>query len=91
MLRFLFLEVILPLLVFSLLRAVIRSIFPSGRTASTPQTTPKQAPHVQVGGELKKDPVCGIYVSAGSSFTSTINGQLVHFCSKECRDKYRAA
>jgi YHS domain-containing protein len=40
---------------------------------------------------LKKDPVCGTYVSTVGAVTKTIDGQLVHFCSKECRDKYRAA
>lgn len=39
--------------------------------------------------ELKKDPVCGTYVSAASGFTRTVNGQLVCFCSKECRDQWQ--
>jgi YHS domain-containing protein len=46
---------------------------------------------VVVGGELKKDPVCGTYVSTSASVTRTVDGQLLHFCSKECRDKYHAA
>ncbi len=41
------------------------------------------------GGELKKDPVCGTYVAAGSSVKKTIGGQEVWFCSAECRDRYR--
>jgi YHS domain-containing protein len=91
MFRFILIEVVLPILLFTLLRAVVRSIFQGVKATATPQTTPRQSPHVQVGGELKKDPVCGIYVSTAVALTKTIDGQLVHFCSKECRDKYRAA
>jgi YHS domain-containing protein len=40
---------------------------------------------------LKKDPVCGTYVSAATSLTRTVNGSVLHFCSKECRDKFRVA
>jgi YHS domain-containing protein len=91
MFRFILLEVVLPILIFTLLRAVVRSIFQGFKTARTPQTTPRESPHVQVGGELKKDPVCGTYVSTAVAVSKTVDGQLVHFCSKECRDKYRAA
>lgn len=37
---------------------------------------------------LHQDPVCGTYVAAGSSFRKICNGQVFHFCSEECRDKY---
>ena len=93
MLRTLFVEFVLPLLVFLFLRSALKSLFSSFRTpASAPP--PPQAPReptVISGGELKKDPVCGTYVSAALAVTRTINGELVHFCSKECRDKYRVA
>jgi YHS domain-containing protein len=90
MLRFFILEILLPLLVFGFLRSILRSLFQTKREVNRP--APEQArPNVVAGGELKKDPVCGTYVSAGSSITRTVNGQLIHFCSKECRDKYRAA
>ena len=58
----------------------------SGTTPSGPATD--AAP---VRGELKKDPVCGTFVSTGSSVKQMVNGELVHFCSTTCRDKYRAA
>lgn len=92
MLRFLILEVVLPILAFTLVRAVLRSIFQAFNTTSAaPQPSPRQAPTVRAGGELKKDPVCGIYVSTAASVTRKVDGELVHFCSKECRDKYHAA
>jgi len=90
-LRFFIIRVILPILLFTLVRAVLRSIFQGVRTAVTPQTKARESPPLQVGGELTKDPVCGTYVSTAVAITRTVNGRAVHFCSKECRDKYRAA
>ena len=52
---------------------------------------PPAPPREQSDGELKKDPVCGTYVSMVGSASQKVNGQIVYFCSTECRDKYRAA
>ena len=97
MIRFLVVEILFPLLVLFLVRAIFRSLFTSFRTfnwtAANPgaRSNPKQPPPVSVGGELKKDPVCGTYVSTSASVTRSVNGHLVHFCSEQCRDKYRVA
>jgi YHS domain-containing protein len=51
----------------------------SGRSASSgPQKV----------GQLKRDPVCGTYVSTATSVKRTIAGEVVHFCSVECSEKY---
>ena len=94
MLRYLIVEILIPILVFTLLRSILRSLFQSKRTVVRPGVNtdaPPSRPSVVAGGELKKDPVCGTYVSAGASVTSRVDGQVVHFCSTACRDKYRAA
>ncbi len=39
-------------------------------------------------GELKKDPVCGTFVAVSTSVKKTVHGEVVHFCSEACRDKY---
>jgi YHS domain-containing protein len=39
-------------------------------------------------GELKRDPVCGTFVAAESSVKKTVDGEVIHFCSAACRDKY---
>jgi YHS domain-containing protein len=87
----LFIREIVPLLLmFWLLRVFLRSIL--GRSNSQVAARPSRpVPPVSAGGELKKDPVCGTYVSADTSVTKRIDGQIVHFCSPACRDKYRAA
>jgi YHS domain-containing protein len=78
------LELVPYLLLFLIVRSAVRGFLTNRRrTAAARPPEP-----IQSGGELKKDPVCGTYVSAASSFTRTVNGQLFHFCSKECRDRY---
>jgi YHS domain-containing protein len=89
MLRYLIVDILLPLLVFAILRSFFRSLFQTRRDV-TRQPPPTSRPTVVAGGELKKDPVCGTYVSTGASVTRTVDGQVLYFCSKECRDKYRA-
>jgi len=87
MFRTFLVEFLLPLLLFLLLRNMLRGFFAGspGRRAR-----PAEPPPVTQGGELKKDPVCGTYVSAATSLQETVNGKTVYFCSAECRAKYRA-
>ena len=90
MLRYLFVEIVLPLLVFLFVRSLIKNLFGS-RSRQAPVPAERRESTVVSGGELKKDPVCGTYVSTALAVTRTVNGELLHFCSKECRDRYRAA
>ncbi len=39
--------------------------------------------------ELKRDPVCGIYVSAETKVRKTVGGKEYYFCSESCRDRFR--
>jgi YHS domain-containing protein len=88
MLRYFFIEIVLPLLVFLFLRSILKNLFGGARRAAAPQAAPRE-PAVVSGGELKKDPVCGTYVSTALAVTRNVKGELLHFCSTECRDKYR--
>lgn len=90
MIRFLFFRVLPLLLFFWLVRGILRSIFSGMNSAVAPKPS-KPPPTVSAGGELKKDPVCGTYVSTDASVSKKINGQTVYFCSPACRDKYRVA
>jgi hypothetical protein len=53
----------------------------SSRSAEKPQSPPAQGP-------LKRDPVCGTYIPADNSVRKTVNGEVLYFCSPECRDRY---
>ncbi len=81
-------EFLLPLLVFLLLRSLLRGVFAALRPAARPAG--ERQPPAQSGGVLKKDPVCGTYVSTTTAVTRTMHGELVYFCSKECAEKFRA-
>jgi len=35
-----------------------------------------------------KDPVCGMLVELGQGYTKSQEGQLLHFCSRNCLDKF---
>jgi YHS domain-containing protein len=94
MIRYFFIRLVVPLLLFLLLRSVLRSIFQNFRAMQQqpPQDSRRQATTTaSPGGELKRDPVCGTYVSATTSLSRTVNGDVVYFCSKECRDRYKVA
>jgi YHS domain-containing protein len=91
MIRLFFRFIVLPVLLFWLVRAILRSVFEGFRSTLGPRSAARQPPSVRSGGELKKDPVCGTYVSTATSIARTVNGEIFYFCSQECSDKYRVA
>jgi YHS domain-containing protein len=86
MFRTLIVEFLLPLLLFLLLRNMLRGFLSAGPPRSARQPQP---PPVSPGGELKRDPVCGTYVSTATAVQERVKGEVVYFCSKECRDRYK--
>jgi YHS domain-containing protein len=89
MIRYLILRFLFPLLIFFLIRSIFRSlIYRANQRAGAAKPRPREVPAT---GELKKDPVCGTYVSAAASITRTVNGKTVHFCSEDCSRRYRVA
>ena len=45
---------------------------------------------VRAGVKLRRDPVCGTYVTPGSSLSLTAGGTTQYFCSEKCRNEYLA-
>jgi len=43
------------------------------------------------GKALRRDPVCGMFVSPEISFTFEQAGQVHHFCSAECRERFKSS
>jgi len=76
------------LVVFLIIRSLIVSVW---NFLSGTEKVPHGPDTVRAGGELKKDPVCGTFVSVHTSVSKQIGGEMVHFCSAACRDKYRVA
>ena len=89
---------ILYLIGFMLVMSVIRSVlgivskaFTGLSDTSSPQAGASGSrPHANApsGGELKKDPVCGTFISTATAFQKLSRGQTYYFCSTECRDKF---
>lgn len=65
--------------VIGLIGKAVAQLFEPARPDS--QTAP-------TGGELKQDPVCGIYVSTATKVRKTVNGKEYYFCSEACREKF---
>jgi len=88
--RFLFYFILVPFL-FWLVRSVLHGAFdkPTNNTARDPFLGMKRPPPpVSSGGELKKDPICGTYISTATAVAYRAGGKVTYFCSTECRDKY---
>jgi YHS domain-containing protein len=83
--RLIFRLFLLLLLFLFILRPLLRSLFEGARSISR-----QGPPPVPAGGDLKKDPVCGTYVSTVNSLSQKVGGEVVYFCSRECQAKYRA-
>jgi YHS domain-containing protein len=88
MFRFLF-YLITTVILISVVRMVAGALM-KGLGAWFEPARPESAASVPVGGELKKDPICGTFVSTSTSVKKSVGGAVVHFCSAECRDKFRA-
>ena len=92
-------ELLLTIIVIFVIRSVItialKGFSQAMRPPKYPETgNPRSAPRpdqIPVTGELKKDPVCGTYIAAATSIKEKVGGQVVHFCSPQCRDKYVAS
>ena len=83
MIRSFFIDFIFPLLLFLIVRSILGSLFKRGRGIAV-----QPNPQASSSMELKKDPVCGTYVSPATGVSRTVQGHMIYFCSKECRDKF---
>jgi len=72
----------------SLLRSVIGIVMKGFAAAFQGSASAPQRPSVPAGGELKKDPVCGTFISTATSIHKQVHGETYYFCSAACRDKF---
>jgi YHS domain-containing protein len=85
------------LFLLSALRSALQFVFRAWHGSQTRSSAarpgqPHSAPPRPAAGStlLHQDPVCGTYVAADTSLKRIFDGKVVHFCSAECRDRYRA-
>ena len=51
-------------------------------------TDPIDVPNSAVNQKLVRDPVCGVHIAETLALPLREGGQVLHFCSTMCRDKY---
>ena len=68
----------------SLLRKLVRSMaVPTGKSGGT-----VDVPSDAITRKLVRDPVCGMHLAEGLAVTERQGGEVLHFCSEECREKF---
>ena len=90
----LILWLISAVLLITFLRSVIGVIARGLSFMLNPQRAPRRgasAGTVPLTGEIKRDPVCGTYISTSTSLKHGAGADTVHFCSAACRDKFLAS
>ena len=82
---------IATVLVISVVRSIIGIVLKGFSDLFHPPASSQTGPRspVPVSGELKKDPVCGTFISTGTEIQKKVGGETYYFCSLECRDKFK--
>jgi YHS domain-containing protein len=89
-------RLVLMLIAVSVIRSLVR--FVQGLTGRFGTRISLRMNHSRQAGSqsapesatmLQQDPVCGTYVAIDASLKRVVNGKVLHFCSDECRDRYR--
>lgn len=84
--------IIVSIFMISLLRmivgAITREVTPS---AKGPAAAPQQPRSQGGGGDLRKCPACGTYHATMAVAGKSKSGEVLHFCSLACREKFAAA
>ena len=87
-LAYLIASVLVITIVRSIIGIIMKGFADLFRPPASAQRGP-QPPVVPAGGELKKDPVCGTFISTGTAIQKRVGGEVYYFCSPECRDKFK--
>jgi YHS domain-containing protein len=82
LLRFLFWVALVSWSV-SLLRRLVGAMGAGGAAQNQDSDSPESRSQT-----LVRDPVCGMHIAPGLALSVNDGGEMVHFCSPECRDKY---
>ena len=80
--------IIIRLLIFAAVLWLIRRIIVSFGGGG--KTQPKKAAP-ENSSVMVKDPVCGMYMDSRLTVSLEKRGEIVYFCSEECKKKYLAS
>jgi len=82
------LYLLLAVVLISMLRGVIGIIGKIFGSFVNPPPSVRR-PSVPVAGELRKDPVCGTFISKETAVQKKVGGEVYYFCSAQCRDRFK--
>jgi YHS domain-containing protein len=86
-------DLVIAWLVWQLIAGAIRQVL-GGRPSNfnPPRHAnpfgPSSAKTPTIHGETARDPLCGMFVSTELSHRLKHDGQTLHFCSRECLERY---
>jgi YHS domain-containing protein len=80
------LYLLITVLVLTLLRGVLGILAKSLPSFFQPDAPQRRQP--RAGGQLRRDPVCGAYVSEDIAVRKKVGNKTFFFCSEACRDKH---
>lgn len=83
-------EVIFFVAVLRMVYSALRGFFAPRQAKSDPRARPAAAPPGGSGGEMVRDPECGMFVSTELSHPLQWKGQVLHFCCEQCLQKYQS-
>jgi len=84
------LYLLLAVVLISMLRGVIGVIGKLFGNFVNPPPAARRPSVPPKGGHLKRDPVCGTFISQETAVQKKVGGEVYYFCSPECRDKFKA-
>lgn len=83
-------DLVIVVIIGRLLNWIFRTAFgtPQSRPAA-PRSAGRRGSETMPKGQTARDPVCGMFVSTELSHKLDEAGQTLHFCSRECLERYQ--
>jgi len=79
-------RIVVTIIIFYLLYRMAKWLFHA--SVKTTEPLPTQATP-ETTEDLVEDPCCHAYLPVSQAYEATIEGKTVHFCSRECYEKFR--
>jgi YHS domain-containing protein len=75
-----------------ILARIVQRLFgaPAAGSRAARPSAPRETARSAIAGETARDPVCGMFVSTELSHQLRRDGETLHFCSRECLERYQA-
>lgn len=83
-------DLVIVVIVGRLLAWILKSVFGTTQTAGgNVRSAPRRGAEPEKAGQTARDPVCGMFVSTELSHQLVEGNQTIHFCSRECLERYQ--